>query len=98
MTTNTSVLKTFAQQTRIKLMQLIGTRLEFVLARNTAELRGYDPQIIKLKERIGEKGKDGVVEEVAYTCFNHVMALRFMDANGYNSPMVVAPCSGVDAF
>lgn len=94
MATNTSVLKTFAQQTRIKLLQLIGTRLEFVLTQDTAELRGYEAQISKLKERIEVKGKDGVIEEVAYTWFNRVMALRFMDANGYNSPMVVTPAPG----
>ena len=94
MATNTSVLKTFAQQTRIKLLQLIGTRLEFVLTQDTAELRGYEVQISKLKERIEVKGKDGVIEEVAYTWFNRVMALRFMDANGYNSPMVVTPAPG----
>lgn len=94
MATNTSALKTFAQQTRIKLLQLIGTRLEFVLTQDTAELRGYEAQITKLKERIEVKGKDGVIEEVAYTWFNRVMALRFMDANGYNSPMVVTPAPG----
>lgn len=94
MATNTSALKTFAQQTRIKLLQLIGTRLEFVLTQDTAELRGYEVQITKLKERIEVKGKDGVIEEVAYTWFNRVMALRFMDANGYNSPMVVTPAPG----
>lgn len=94
MATNTSALKTFAQQTRIKLLQLIGTRLEFVLTQDTAELRGYEVQITKLKEKIEEKGKDGVIEEVAYTWFNRVMALRFMDANGYNSPMVVTPVPG----
>lgn len=94
MATNTSALKTFAQQTRIKLLQLIGTRLEFVLTQDTAELRGYEMQITKLKEKIEEKGKDGVIEEVAYTWFNRVMALRFMDANGYNSPMVVTPVPG----
>ena len=94
MATNTSGLKTFAQQTRIKLLQLIGTRLEFVLTQDTAELRGYEAQITKLKERIDVKGKDGVIEEVAYTWFNRVMALRFMDANGYNSPMVVTPAPG----
>lgn len=94
MATNTSALKTFAQQTRIKLLQLIGTRLEFVLTQDTAELRGYEAQITKLKERIEVKGKDEVIEEVAYTWFNRVMALRFMDANGYNSPMVVTPAPG----
>lgn len=94
MATNTSVLKTFAQQTRLKLLSLIKTKMEFILTQDTAELRGYETQISNLKTQIQSKGKDIVVEEVAYTWFNRVMALRFMDANGYTTPMVVTPAAG----
>lgn len=94
MATNTAALKTFAQQTRLKLLSLIKTKLEFVLTQDTAELRGYEAQIAKLKTQIQTKGKDIVVEEVAYTWFNRVMALRYMDANGYTTPMVVTPAPG----
>lgn len=91
---NTSALKTFAQQTRKKLMGLVRTKLKFVLTADTAELRGQAQQIAKLQAEIKEKGENGVVEEVAYTWFNRVMALRYMDANGYNTPMVVTPAEG----
>ena len=94
MATNTSALKTFAQQTRLKLLSLIKTKLEFILTQDTAELRGYETQIANLKTQIQAKGKDIVVEEVAYTWFNRVMALRYMDANDYSTPKVVTPALG----
>lgn len=94
MATNTAALKTFAQQTRLKLLSLIKTKLEFILTQDTAELRGYETQISNLKTQIQIKGKDIVVEEVAYTWFNRVMALRYMDANDYSTPKVVTPALG----
>lgn len=94
MATNTSALKTFAQETRKKLISLIRTKMEFIRTQDTAELRGFEPQISKLKSAIAEKGKELVVEEVAYTWFNRVMALRYMDANGYTDLKVVTPGMG----
>ena len=94
MATNTSALKTFAQETRKKLISLISTKMEFILTHDTAEIRGFEPQIAKLKSAIDSKGKELVVEEVAYTWFNRVMALRYMDANGYTDLKVVTPGMG----
>lgn len=94
MATNTSALKTFAQETRKKLISLISTKMEFILTQDTAELRGFESQIAKLKSTIASKGKDLVVEEVAYTWFNRVMALRYMDSNGYTDLKVVTPGMG----
>lgn len=94
MATNTSALKTFAQQTRAKLVSLVSTKMRYVLHEDTAELRGYAAQIDRLRKEIAAKSEQQVIEEVAYTWFNRVMALRFMDANGYNTPMVVTPVQG----
>lgn len=94
MATNTAALKTFAQQTRAKLISLIQTKVQFVLQADSAELRGFEVQIDKLRKEIAKKTEKIVVEEVAYTWFNRVMALRFMDANGYNAPMIVSPATG----
>ena len=94
MATNTSALKTFAQETRKKLISLISTKMDFILTQDTAELRGFESQIAKLKSAIASKGKELVVEEVAYTWFNRVMALRYMDANGYTDLKVVTPGMG----
>ena len=82
------------QQTRAKLISLITTKMQFVLNGDTAELRGYEREIGELRKQIAEKTEKIVIEEVAYTWFNRVMALRFMDANGYNAPMVVTPAEG----
>ena len=94
MATNTAALKTFAQETRKKLISLVSTKMEFILTQDTAELRGFESQIAKLKSAIASKGKELVVEEVAYTWFNRVMALRYMDANGYTDLKVVTPGMG----
>ena len=94
MATNTAALKTFAQETRKKLISLVSTKMDFILTQDTAELRGFESQIVKLKSAIASKGKDLVVEEVAYTWFNRVMALRYMDANGYTDLKVVTPGMG----
>lgn len=94
MATNTAALKTFAQETRKKLISLVGTKMDFILTQDTAELRGFESQIAKLKSAIASKGKELVVEEVAYTWFNRVMALRYMDANGYTDLKVVTPGMG----
>ena len=94
MATNTASLKTFAQETRKKLISLITTKMRYVLTTDTAELRAYASQIAKLRKQVQERTEKIVVEEVAYTWFNRMMALRFMDANGYNAPMIVTPAAG----
>lgn len=91
---NTSALKTFAQETRKKLVSSIKTRMNYILTEDTAELRGKQNEINTLRKEIAAKGENNVVEEVTYTWFNRVMALRFMDANGYNVPMVITPAEG----
>ena len=94
MATNTTQLKTFAQNTRTKLVSLITTKLHYLLSADNAELRGWENEISKLRQTIASKGEKNVIEEVAYTWFNRVMALRYMDARGYNSPMVVSVADG----
>ena len=39
----------------------------------------------------GRAPLEGVIEQVAYTWFNRFTALRYMDVNGYLTPMVVSP-------
>ena len=46
----------------------------------------YDEDILKresLVKEIKDKGFNGVVEEVAYTWFNRIIAIRFMEVNDY---------------
>lgn len=43
----------------------------------------------KLAEQIRERGFDAVIEEVAYTWFNRICAIRFMEVNDYMYPVRV---------
>jgi len=92
---NTNNLKRFAKEARIKLLDQVGRKLEFVLTHDTAELRGKQKEIEQLKKKIAEQDKEHVIETVAYTWFNRLMALRFMDANGYTIPKVITPLDGM---
>lgn len=92
---NTNQLKRFAKDARIKLIDQVSRKLEFVLTHDTAELRGKQTEIAQLKDKIQQTGREQVIEMVAYTWFNRLMALRFMDANGYTIPKVVTPMPGM---
>ena len=92
---NTNQLKRFAKEARIKLLDQIGRKLDYVLTQDAALLRGKEKEISQLKQKVQQVGKTQVVETVAYTWFNRLMALRFMDANGYNLPRVVTPLPGM---
>ena len=92
---NTNNLKRFAKEARIKLLEQVSRKMEFVLTHDTAELRGKENEIAQLKNKIKQIGKEQVIEMVSYTWFNRLMALRFMDANGYTIPKVVTPLLGM---
>ena len=92
---NTNQLKKFAKEARLKLITQIGVKLDFVLTQDTAELRGKSNELGQLKSKLSELGREQLIETVAYTWFNRIMALRFMDANGYNTPKVVTPLPGM---
>jgi len=80
---NTNQLKKFAQDARRKLLQQVGSRMELVLSTDSAELREKAVALNNLKEAIQNSSKEQVIDKVAYTWFNRLMALRFMDANEY---------------
>ena len=96
---NTNKLKLFARAARTKLLESVETKLQWVLTNkvDNAVLLGKQREIRQLEERIATTSQAEVVEEVAYTWFNRLMALRFMDANGYNTPCIVTPTEGMTA-
>jgi len=79
----TSALKTFAQEARVKLIAQVGARLELVLGSDSAVLREKAEAVAELKKAIQNSSKEQVIDKVAYTWFNRLVALRFMDANDY---------------
>lgn len=80
---NTNHLKKFAQEARRKLLEQVGAKLHFVLTTDSAELREKTEQLKQLRQELDRTSKEQLVEKVAYTWFNRLMALRFMDANDY---------------
>lgn len=94
MSMDNAALKTFAQKSRTDLMHQVGARLKLVLASDSLERREYPNAIRDLEKMIDDKGKDVVIDEVAYTWFNRFCALRFMDVNNYNQTGIVSPAEG----
>lgn len=80
---NTNQLKKFAQEARRKLLEQVGAKLNFVLTTDSAELREKTEQLKQLRLELGRTTKEQLIEKVAYTWFNRLMALRFMDVNDY---------------
>jgi len=94
---NTNQLKRFAQQIRIKLIQLISTKLDYVINSDSPELREKSEQIKKLNQELSKSSKEQVIDKVAYTWFNRLIALRFMDVNDYQ-PLGVKILSPKDGY
>ncbi len=92
---NTNQLKRFAQEARIKLLQQVGAKMNYVLSQDTSELRGKADTLQKLNEEIHRHGKQAMIDKVSYTWFNRLVALRFMDVNGYQpiGMSVVSPAT-----
>jgi len=92
---NTNALKHFAKEARIKLLDQVGRKLDFVINNSDPVFLDINfNQVKSLKERIHSQGREQVIESVSYIWFNRLMALRFMDANGYTTPKVVTPMMG----
>ncbi len=97
----TAPLKSFATWARKELIREVNARIAVVLAPASAE-RVEQPQSMEALEKAvaaaggGDKGRVAVADKVAYTWFNRIIALRFMDANGYTSVGVVSPQTGVE--
>lgn len=96
---DTRTLETFAASARSQLMAEIEARLTAVLSPASTAREEFPSAIKALEKRIRHHGGDAagrrrVVEEQAYVWFNRIVALRFMDANGYTSPALVSPNGG----
>ena len=88
---NHTELKNFAQKSRVDLINQVGGKLKLILSEDSLERREHPGAIFNLEKEIQQKGKERVIEEVAYTWFNRFCALRFMDVNNYNFVKIVSP-------
>ncbi len=97
----TAPLKSFATWARKELIREVTARIAVVLAPASPE-RVEQPKGVEALEKAvtlgggGDKGRAAAADKVAYTWFNRIIALRFMDANGYTSVGVVSPQAGVE--
>lgn len=96
---DTRTLEAFAASARSQLMAEVEARLTAALSPASTAREEFPSAIRALEKRIRYHGGDAtgrrrVVEEQAYVWFNRIVALRFMDANGYTSPALVSPDGG----
>lgn len=80
---NTSALKSFAPAVRRQLMEAVERKLDYVLTAGTPDLRSLGIQVAALR-REAERNRKALIERVAYTWFNRLAALRFLDARGWH--------------
>lgn len=97
----TAPLKSFATWARTTLIGEVTARIAVVLAPGSSarvERSNVVAALEKAVESAGgtEMGRAAVADKVAYTWFNRIIALRFMDANGYTGIGVVSPERGRD--
>ncbi|MDH3005693.1 BREX-1 system adenine-specific DNA-methyltransferase PglX [Gordonia alkanivorans] len=95
---DTAPLKFFATSARTELIREVGARITAVLAKGSPERVEQPRAVVALERAIaagggGDVGKAHVADAVAYTWFNRIVALRFMDANGYTGVGVVSPAA-----
>lgn len=87
-------IKKLATGVRASLISEVSARLDRVLADGSPERLDTPNEVKGIEAAIKELGRDKVVEANAYTWFNRLCALRFMDANGYTPVGIVTPKSG----
>jgi hypothetical protein len=84
MPVNTAALKTFAPAMRRQLLEAVGRKLDLLLNSQTPDtLSTYAKQIAELREQEAEN-REQLLERVAYTWFNRLCALRYLDARGWH--------------
>ena len=88
-------IEAFATAARKLLKQQIGARISLLMkSESSAVVIENKGAMTALENQIEEKGTETVIDEVAYTWFNRLCALRYMDVHGFNRPMIVTPQEG----
>lgn len=90
---DTKPLESFAKAARRELIVAVEARVSTVLAAGSVARSERAETVRLLESEIAEHGREHVVDRVAYTWFNRLIALRFMDARGYTDAGVVSPAS-----
>ncbi|NOJ60007.1 BREX-1 system adenine-specific DNA-methyltransferase PglX [Arthrobacter sp. 260] len=91
---NTRPLERFAMQARRDLVAAVDAQATTVLATGSVARSERAEAVKKLEAEITAHGRRRVIDKVAYTWFNRIVALRFMDARSYTDAGVVSPAQG----
>lgn len=84
MPVNTAALKSFAPAMRRQLIEAVGRKLDLLLTSQTPDtLSTYAKQIAELREQAAQS-REQLLEQVAYSWFNRLAALRYLDAKGWH--------------
>ena len=87
-------IRNLATGAREALRNEVSARLDVLLVEGSRERLEDPAQVRAIEEDIAAHGRDEVVDRTAYTWFNRLCALRFMDANGYTPTPAVTPRFG----
>lgn len=91
---DTKPLERFATQARRDLLAAVDAQATAVLSPGSVARSERAHVVKRLEEEIAAHGRPHVIDKVAYTWFNRIIALRFMDARGYTNAGVVSPAQG----
>ena len=91
---DTKHLERFATQARRDLLSSVDARATAVLATGSVARAERPEAVRKLEAEITVHGRAHMIDKVAYTWFNRIIALRFMDARGYTDAGIVSPAQG----
>jgi N-6 DNA Methylase len=80
---NTSALKSFAPAVRRQLMEAVTRKLDYVLTADTPDLRAAAVEVKSLRKE-ADRDRTALIERVAYTWFNRLAAIRFLDGRGWH--------------
>ncbi|MEV0063801.1 BREX-1 system adenine-specific DNA-methyltransferase PglX [Nocardia sp. NPDC050718] len=91
---DTKSLERFATQARRELLTAVEARTSAVLAAGSVARSERSEPVKRLERDIAKHGQKNVIDKIAYTWFNRLIALRYMDARGYTSAGIVSPAAG----
>lgn len=91
---DTKPLERFATWARHELLTAVEAQATAVLKADSIARSERGGAVRALETEINRHGREHVIDKVAYTWFNRIIALRFMDARGYTGAGIVSPTQG----
>ncbi|HMX26903.1 MAG TPA: class I SAM-dependent DNA methyltransferase, partial [Blastocatellia bacterium] len=81
---NTSALKTFAPAVRRQLIEAVTRKFDYLITATTPDTLTTFRSRIEVLRKLSAKERAALIESTAYTWFNRLAALRYLDAKGWH--------------